>query len=950
MASRQIQRKLKKIRNWPTPKNAEEVRQFTSFAGYYRRFVKDFFKIAKPLTELHPNTTVKNGKKVKSSKPFVWQTDQQNAFDQLKEALMSHPVLGYPNYNTPFELHTDASAKGLGAVLYQRQNDKLRVISYASRGLKGSEKNYPAAKLEFLALKWAVTEKLHDYLYGTTFTVVTDNNPLTYALSKAKLDATGHRWLSSLAPYDFNIVYRPGKSNVDADVLSRYPDNTDEETEQVPAESIKVICARVATPPLETIAMSIDILSATEFPGEPMAQVDLREIRQQQLADSLLGFWVRAVRNRSQPDRALLNTRQDLALHKIFSSLKLIRGVLYRESEVDSEKRNVLVLPSCFIEQVLHGLHNDMGHPGKERTLSLIRDRFYWPGMTSDVDAWIGNCGRCIRRKSKTDVRAPLVNIKSKYPLEFVCIDYLTLEPSQGNICNLLVITDHFTRFAVAIPTRNQTAKTTADALYREFIVRYRIPARLHSDQGANFESQLIKELCDIMNIKKSRTTPYHAAGNGMTERFNRTLISMLGTLEGEKKKNWKQHVAPLVHAYNCIKHESTGYSPYHLLFGREPRLPVDVAFGLNREKENDVSYTEYITQLQLSIQEAFRKVQRNADKARDKQKVTYDIKARAAKLEVGDRVLVKILAFDGKHKLSDKWTEEIYTVKEHPNVDIPVYKVKRVDGEGPERVLHRNNLLHLGNALLDETEGPDTNSSVVVKDAESAEPGKSTKESAAKPTPIPRPRRKKVSTSSQQKTDVRDTVENDEETQIVVVTETTAKSAEIDKIVEEEEEEDEAIDTADSTAGTVSSPVAHTATDDEKSDSEVSTHEYPDHMVDGDAHEPDQVISESDVSDNETVNTEDDTSVQTVVGEEDMPRGGDSVETDAEASVQRTEQGPRRSGRKRQKPEWLRKGEYVMSVTNKGDILKSLLSPTTLSQFNPDTIYAIVIGVSDTI
>ena len=210
------------------------------------------------------------------------------------------------------------------------------------------------------------------------------------------------------------------------------------------------------------------------------------------------------------------------------------------------------------------------------------------------------------------------------------------------------------------------------------------------------------------MGIKKSRSTPYHAAGNGMTERFNRTLISMLGTLEEEKKKNWKQYVAPLVHAYNCIKHESTGYSPYHLLFGREPKLPVDVAFGLNRGNENDVSYTEYITELQTNIQEAFEKVQKNADKARQKQKLTYDIKARAARLEVGGRVLVKIVAFDGKHKLSDKWTEEIYIVTEHPNVDRPVYKVKRVDGEGLERILHRNNLLHLGNRLLDETEGPE--------------------------------------------------------------------------------------------------------------------------------------------------------------------------------------------------------------------------------------------------
>ena len=128
----------------------------------------------------------------------------------------------------------------------------------------------------------------------------------------------------------------------------------------------------------------------------------------------------------------------------------------------------------------------------------------------------------------------------------------------------------------------------------------------------------------------------------------------------------------------------------------------------MNRGNENNVSYTEYINELQSTIQDAFEKIQKNADKAREKQKLTYDIKARAAKLEVGDRVLVKILAFDGKHKLSDKWTEEIYIVTEHPNVDIPVYKVERVDGEGPERILHRNNLFHLGNSLRDETEGPE--------------------------------------------------------------------------------------------------------------------------------------------------------------------------------------------------------------------------------------------------
>lgn len=157
---------------------------------------------------------------------------------------------------------------------------------------------------------------------------------------------------------------------------------------------------------------------------------------------------------------------------------------------------------------------------------------------------------------------------------------FLTLEPDSTNTKDILVITDHFTKYAVAIPTPNQRARTVAKCLWDNFIVHYGFPERLHSDQGPDFESYTIKELCELARIQKIRTTPYHPRGNPV-ERFNRTLLNMLGTLENQKKSHWRDYVKPLVHAYNCTKNEVTGFTPYELMFGRQPRLPIDLAFTL---------------------------------------------------------------------------------------------------------------------------------------------------------------------------------------------------------------------------------------------------------------------------------------------------------------------------------------------------------------------------------
>ena len=681
--------KTEKVTTWPTPTSPEDVRRFLGFVGYYRRFIKNFSQISRPLTDLMPIPTGKKNKgKKKERREWYWGENQMNAFDTLKRLLTSSPILGYADSTLPYELHTDASGFGLGAVLYQEQQGEKRVICYASRGLTKAEKNYPSHKLEFLALKWAVADKFKDYLYGQQFTVLTDNNPLTYVLTTAKLDATGHRWLADLATYDFNIKYRPGKNNADADGLSRIPTDTNVRRD-IDQEFIRTICSSVSSIPyVECLAISPDLVKDDiDDATAGTSTSDIIDWKKTQEKDTRLQYWRKMVETGQKPEK------EDTILKRQFSHLHFINDVLHRQVTNNDKVQQQIVLPSAHVNTVLEAMHNDMGHPGKDRTLSLLKDRFYWPGMSKDVEEWISHCGRCIRRKTPPNHRAPLVSIGTISPLHLVCMDYLTLEPSKGGQQNILIITDHFTRYAQAIPTRNQTARTTAEVLFNNYIVHYGIPERLHSDQGANFESKVIEELCRMTGITKSRTTSYHPQGNGMCERFNRTLLNMLGTLEPEQKKNWKAYVGPLVHAYNCTQHDSTGFSPYYLMFGRNPRLPVDIVFGLRKE----VKGSNYIKDLRERLNHVYHLATESSKQSQQKQKEGYDMRVRGATIRVGDRVLVKIVAFKEKHKLADKWEQEPYKVLGPPNPDIPVFTVQKEDGEGRKRNLHRNLLLPVG-------------------------------------------------------------------------------------------------------------------------------------------------------------------------------------------------------------------------------------------------------------
>ena len=186
--------KIATVKNWHIPQCTKDVRKFLGFTGYCRLFTKGHAAIARPINDLligHPMVVLKSkNKKSKPGTPFTWEEAQQQAFDEIISSLTNPPVLAHADYSLPFELHTNASLNGLGAALYKEQEGKKRVVTYASRSLKVSEKKYPGHKFEFLALKWAVVEKIHDYLYGSQFEAVTDNNPLIYIFTTSKLDAT----------------------------------------------------------------------------------------------------------------------------------------------------------------------------------------------------------------------------------------------------------------------------------------------------------------------------------------------------------------------------------------------------------------------------------------------------------------------------------------------------------------------------------------------------------------------------------------------------------------------------------------------------------------------------------------------------------------------------------------------------------------------------------------
>lgn len=560
--------KVASITNWPTPTSVHDIQSFLGLANFYRRFIKDFSHITRPITALLAKDT-----------PFDWNADCAKAFSTLKTAFTTAPVLRIFCPGLPLRVTTDASGSALGAVLEQNFDGKWHPIAFESRKLSPAEKNYPTHEQELLAIVHAL-RTWRIFLEGSgRFDVWTDHHALRYFQTQRNLSRRQARWSELLCNFDFEIKYKPGSTNHVADAQSRRPD---------------LLClARLlpGRPYLTSVtdhrrrlnnisSITTDLFS--QFLHAQNSDPDLKQFVRH-LKDTTLPP---PTRFRSQLQHFSLDPQGHIRFKKKYFVPDPLRSLVIQE----------------------HHAPHLAGHLGQDKTADLVRRHYYWPNQDTDIRRFVHQCDTCQRIKTPAHKPHGLLQPlpPPSRPWESISIDFITDLPKCHGYDSIMVVVDRFTKMVHCLPCTKTNIKDDkapqVAKLFLHIISLHGIPSSIISDRDPRFTSNFWRQLSSLCGTELKMSTAYHPQTDGQTERTNRTLEQVLRAYCTYEQDNWVDLLPFATFAINNAEQSSTKTTPFFANYGFHPRIPTTPPVETTVTNPAAMSYTQNLAQVHHHI------------------------------------------------------------------------------------------------------------------------------------------------------------------------------------------------------------------------------------------------------------------------------------------------------------------------------------------------------------